>query len=405
MIKNKLKKFIFATLTNLTALGFLLPVTAQQMPVTIGIPLPLSGDFKEFGIMMKNSFEMAQESVNEAGGINGRSINIVFADDEGKVASVKSAFDKLVAANPVMLVGGYASDPTYQLARMAQEANLPFLVCTASADKITQRGWKNIYRLNPPVSEYTKGLEDFWIKNYRPKSMAIINENSMFGTSGAIRMIEFCRDKAIEIRAHINYDPTLAEATGYFRSLLAPLTEEPPDVIYMIAYLKDAVALVKQLREYNIKSLLCGGAGGFTLEEFIIGAGGAANYLLTAALWSEHVRYPKASKYYTQYVERYSNSPDYHGAEAYSALLVAAEALKRSKSFRPQDIRDALNQLYMMTPFGPVKFYSYEDFERQNSINTLVLQIINGKFETIWPLDAASARFVLPQKNDHGEQE
>jgi len=47
--------------------------------------------------------------------------------------------------------------------------------------------------------------------------------------------------------------------------------------------------------------------------------------------------------------------------------------------------------------FGPVKLYSYEDFERQKSVNTLVLQVINGKLETIWPLVAASARFVLPQ--------
>jgi branched-chain amino acid transport system substrate-binding protein len=398
MMKNKLKKIVLSTLISFAAIGFILPVAAQQKPVTIGIPLPLSGDFNEFGMLMKGSFEMAQEAVNKAGGINGRSLEIVFADDKGDVAFVKPAFDKLVGTSkPAMLVGGYASDPTYQLARMAEEADMPFLVCTASADKITQRGWKNIYRLNPPVSEYTKGLEDFWIKNYKPKSMVIINENSMFGTSGAIRMIEFCRDKAIEIRAHIDYNQAMATVPGYFRSLLAPLTEEPPDVIYMIAYLTDATALVKQLRELNIESLLCGGAGGFTLEEFIIRAGGAANYLLTASLWSEHVRYPGAADYYAQYTERYSRSPDYHGAEAYSALLVAAEALKRSKSFSPQDIRDALNQIYMMTPFGPVKFYSYEDFERQNSVNTLVLQIINGKFETIWPLDAASTSFVLPQ--------
>jgi branched-chain amino acid transport system substrate-binding protein len=397
MMKNKLKKIIFSILISFAAIGFSLPVAAQQKPVTIGIPLPLSGNFNEFGMLMKNSFEMAQEAVNKAGGINGRSLEIVFADDKGDVAFVKPAFDKLVGASkPAMLVGGYASDPTYLLARMAEEADMPFLVCTASADKITQRGWKNIYRLNPPVSEYTKGLEDFWIKNYKPKSMVIINENSMFGTSGAIRMIEFCRDKAIEIRAHIDYNQAMATVPGYFRSLLAPLTVEPPDVIYMIAYLTDAAALVKQLRELNIKSLLCGGAGGFTLEEFIIRAGGAANYLLTVSLWSEHVRYPGAGEYYAQYTERYSRSPDYHGAEAYSALLVAAEALKRSKSFSPKDIRDALNQIYMMTPFGPVKFYSYEDFERQNSVNTLVLQIINGKFETIWPLDAASARLVLP---------
>jgi branched-chain amino acid transport system substrate-binding protein len=188
----------------------------------------------------------------------------------------------------------------------------------------------------------------------------------------------------------------MAAVPGYFRSLLAPLTEEPPDVIYMIAYLNDAVALVKQLRALNINSLLCGGAGGFTLEEFIIRAGDSANYLLTASLWSEHVRYPGAAEYYAQYAEHYDRSPDYHGAEAYSALLVATEALKRSKSFSPKDIRDALNQIYMMTPFGPVKFYSYEDFERQNSVNTLVLQILNGKFETIWPPDVASATFKLP---------
>ncbi len=394
-MKNKFKRLIFFVFAIVTAASLSIGEASQE-PIIIGVPLPLTGNLKEFGLMMKNSFEMAQASINEAGGINGRPVNIVFADDEGKVASVKPAFDKLTASKPAMLVGGYASDPTYQMAKMAEKKNLPFVICTASADKITQRGWKNIYRLNPPISEYTKGLEDFWIKIYKPKSMAIINENSMFGTGGAIRMIEFCQERAIEIRAHINYDRNMAINPSYLTSLLAPLTEEPPDVIYMVAYLNDAVALVKQLQALNINSLLCGGAGGFTLEEFIIRVGSSANNLMTASLWSEHVRYPGAAEYYAHYLEHYHKSPDYHGAEAYSALLVAAEALKRSKSLSPQDIRHALNQIYMMTPFGPVKFYSYEDFERQNSVNTLVLQIHNGKFETIWPPDVASATFKLP---------
>jgi branched-chain amino acid transport system substrate-binding protein len=282
------------------------------------------------------------------------------------------------------------------MAKQAQKKDVPFLICTASADKITQRDWQNIYRLNPPISEYTKGLEDFWIKNFKPKSMAIIYENSMFGTTGAVRMIEFCRDKAIEIRANINYDRTIA-TPSYLRALLAPLTEEPPDVIYMIAYLNDAVMLVEQIRALKIPSLLCGGAGGFALEEFANKAGEAANYMLTASLWSQHVRYPGAMTYYNQYSERYGSVPSYHGAEAYSALLVAVEALKKASSFKPKDIRAGLDQVYMQTPFGPVKFYTYEDFKRQNSVNTLVLQIIDGKFEAIWPPDVASTQFVLPQ--------
>jgi branched-chain amino acid transport system substrate-binding protein len=365
-------------------------------PVIVGVPLPLSGNLKEFGTMMQNSFEMARDSINKQGGIKGRPLELVYVDTQGKEALGEDVVKKLVIDyKAIMLVGGYSSSPTYVMARTAQKLDVPFLVSTASADKITQKGWKNIFRLNPPISEYTKGLEDFWIKNLKPKSMAIIYENSMFGTNGAMRMMSFCTDNAIDVHTLVGYDRNQA-SPAYFRSMLAPLTAEPPDVIYMISYLEDAVDLVKTIRDLKIPSLLCGGAGGFTLTEFVKRAGDAANYLLTATLWSEHLLFPGAKKYYDDYVKIYAAEPDYHGAEAYSALLVAADGLKRAETHDPKDLRAALNKTFMLTPFGPVKFYSYEDFERQNSVRTLVLQILNGRFETVWPPDLATSQFVQP---------
>ncbi len=376
-------------------MGWPCTAAADPEPVVIGAPLPLTGDLKEFGRIMKNSLELAQEDVNQAGGVNASPVKLRYADTRGEVAAAEKAVMDLVGAGCVMMIGGYASDPTYRMAKRAQKQNMPFLISTASADKITQRGWKNIYRLSPPISEYTKGLEDFWVKNYKPRSMAIVYENSMFGTTGAMRMMEFCRERAIEIRSLVNYDRTTA-TPAYLHSLLAPLTDEPPDVIYMIAYLEDAVMLVKQIRKLKISSLLCGGAGGFALEKFAASAGKAGNYLLTASLWSPTVPYPGAMDYYTRYTGRYGSIPSYHGAEAYSALLVAADALKRAKSFAPRDVRTALNRTRMQTPFGPVKFYHYEDFKRQNSVNTLVLQVMDGKFDTVWPPAVASTQFSLP---------
>ena len=376
-------------------IGWPCAAVGAPKPVVIGAPLPLTGDLKEFGRIMKNSLEMARQTINQAGGVNGSPVELRFADTQGKVLQAVKAAEDLAAAGSVMIVGGYASDPTYRMARLARKKNLPFLISTASADKITRRGWKNIYRLNPPISEYTRGLEDFWIKNLKPRSMAIVYENSMFGTTGAMRMMEFCQDRAIEIRAQITYNRTTVRP-GYLRSLLAPLTDNPPDVIYMIAYLEDAVMLVQQIRSLKIPALLCGGAGGFALEEFAKRAGKAANHVVTAALWSQNVPYPGAMAYYTQYTERYGSSPSYHGAEAYSALLVAVDALKRAKSFDPRDVRAALNKTYMQTLFGPVKFYTYDGFKRQNSVNTLVLQIIDGKFETVWPPEVASTQFSVP---------
>jgi branched-chain amino acid transport system substrate-binding protein len=174
--------------------------------------------------------------------------------------------------------------------------------------------------------------------------------------------------------------------------------DAPPDLIYMVSRLDDGAALVKAIREVKIDALLCGGAGGFTSRQFIKRSGKAADLLLTATLWSHQLPYPGAKAYYDQFLEVYSYPPDYHGAEAYSALLVAADALRRAGSLSSKHIREALNKTFMMTPFGPVKFYFYEDFERQNTVRTLVLQIINNTFEVIWPMDVATARFVSPYR-------
>ncbi len=374
-----------------------IPVTTHGAePIVIGVPLPLSGKQMKDGQMMKDSFEMARIFINENGGVNGRPLHLVYADDQGKESIGEKIIKDLADnAGAVMLVGGHTSAPTYAMAKTANKLDLPFLVCTASADRITRKRWKNIYRLNPPVSEYTKGLEDFWIKSFKPKFMSIIYENSMFGMDGATHMMGFCQENGIAMRSTVGYDRERTDP-AYFRSILSLQMDDPPDIIYMVSRLDDGAALVKAIREVKIGALLCGGAGGFTSQEFIKRAGKAANHLLTATLWSHQLPYPGAKKYYDRFLQAYSYSPDYHGAEAYSALLVAADVLKRAESLSPESIRAALDKTYMMTPFGPVKFYSYEGFERQNTVRTLVLQIIDGTFEVIWPLDIATARFVPP---------
>jgi branched-chain amino acid transport system substrate-binding protein len=375
-------------------------VVGNKSAVIIGVPLPLTGDRGTLGLMMKNSCEMARETINKEGGINGRPLEIVYGDDKNKTSVGKEVVRKLVGeSKAVMLLGGATSNPTYAMARVAQKLDVPFLVSTASVDKLTQQGWNNIFRLNPPISEYTRGLEDFWLKNFKPKSLAIIHENGMYGTNAAFRMLEFCSNNSIELRAIFNYDKWYGADAAHFQPMLEELREEPPDVLFMVSYLKDAVTLVKEIQKTNLNSLLCGAAGGFTQEEFVKRAGDAANNLVTATLWSERALYPGAKEYFDRYVKLYSSEPDYHGAEAYAAVLVAANALRRAESsLQSKDIREALKQTDMMTPFGPVKFYSYEGFERQNSIRTLVLQIIDGKFQTIWPPEFASTKFVPPTR-------
>jgi branched-chain amino acid transport system substrate-binding protein len=388
-------KFLFypVILTIISAI-FIFPATAfASEPLVVGVP---HSEAYTYAKMMKNSFEMALETINKAGGIKGQPLTLVYANDQGKPKPGENAIIELVEKNgAVMLVGAYQSSNTIFMARMADKLDRPLLVSTAADDRITQRNWKNVYRLNPPSQGYTSGLEDFFLNKIQPKSMAIVYENSPYGTSGAMRMMWFCRDNDIDLLAIEPYHKERLKP-DYFKRIVARLKKNPPDVIYMVSYLRDGALLVKNIREAKINSLLCGGAGGFTSQKFITTAGENANHLLTATLWTPQLQYPGTKAYYDQYAKKYATPPDYHGAEAYSALLVAADVLKRADSYSPKSIREALDKTDLMTPFGPVKFISYENFERQNSLPTQVLQIINGKFECVWPQELATANFIAP---------
>ncbi len=373
---------------------FIVPKTGNTAePMVIGV---LHSEKFPYANMMKNSFEMALNAINKDGGIKGRPLKLAYGNDQGKRKPGENAVKELVKkTGAILLVGAYHSSNTVFMARIADKLNTPFLICTAADDRVTQRKWRNVYRLNPPASEYAKGLEEFLLEEVKPKSMAIVYENSPYGTGGALRMMWFCRENEIDISAIEPYHKERLRP-DYFQRISDRLKKEPPDVIYMVSYLNDASLLVKTIRKSNINSLLCGGAGGFTHNKFIDKAGDFANNILTATLWTPQLRYPGTKEYYNQYIKKYSTPPDYHGAEAYAALLVAADVLKRAESLRPESIRAALDNTDMTTPFGPVKFVSYGKFERQNSLPTQVLQVINGKFECVWPKELASVKVFLP---------
>ena len=174
-------------------------------------------------------------------GIKGRPVTLVYADDQGKPKAGEKAVRDLVDKHgAVMLVGGYSSSNTVYMAGTAEKWDRPFLISTAADDRITQRKWKNVYRINPPASEYTQGLEEFFLNTIKPESIAIVYENSPYGTGGALRMMWFCRENGIEIRKILPYHRERTNP-AYIQRILSPLKDEPPDVIYMVSYLKDVV--------------------------------------------------------------------------------------------------------------------------------------------------------------------
>ncbi len=363
-------------------------------PIKVGVVLPLTGEQAKFGEVEKNSFLMALEEINKAGGVNGQPIELLIEDDTGKPDVGRSAVEKLVSQDKVIfLSGGYSSQVTYAMCQMAQQRQIPFLVTTGSADDITEKGWNYVFRISPAASEYAQALFDFLKEVVKPKTVAILYENSLFGQSSSKSFAKDCEEAGYKVLMKEGYEHGAVD----FKPILIKVKAAQPDFLYMVSYVMDAGLLMRQAKELDLNpKLFVGGAAGFTLPEFVQNAGDASENVFSADLWGPDLPYPGAKEYFDKYKAKFGTNTEYHGAEAYGSMQVIGDVLKRAKEMKPEAVRDALVATDTKTVFGPVKFVSYGKKAQQNKLPVYLVQWQKGALEMVWPKEFASKPYVYP---------
>ena len=363
--------------------------------IKVGVLLPLTGSQAKFGEIEKRSFEMAAEEINAKGGVKGMKIELLFEDDTGKPDVGRSGIEKLISREKVpVITGGYSSSVTAAAAPVAQQFKVPFVICTGSADDITEKGYDYIFRINPAASEYPKAVESFLKEVAKDvKTVALLYENSAFGQSSSKSFEEDAKAAGLKILVKEGYQAGAID----FKPILTKVKAANPDMIYMVSYVMDASLLMRQSKELRINpKMFVGGGAGFTLPEFAKSAGDASDGVYSATLWVETLPFPGAKEYFNKFLKKYGSETEYHGAEAYAAMYVVADALKRAKTITPKDVRDALTTTDMKTAFGPVKFISYGKKTQQNKLDTYLIQWQKGELEAVWPKSVATKPYIYP---------
>jgi branched-chain amino acid transport system substrate-binding protein len=377
------------------AAALLVVATQAAETVKVGVLLPLTGAQAKFGEIEKRSFEMAAEEINAKGGVNGKKIELLFEDDTGKPDVGRSGVEKLISREKVpVITGGYSSSVTAAATPVAQQFKVPFVVCTGSADDITEKKYDYIFRINPPASEYPNAVQSFLQEIAKDvKTVALLYENSAFGQSSSKSFEEEAKGLGLKIVVKEGYQAGAID----FKPILTKVKSANPDMIYMVSYVMDASLLMRQSKELRINpKMFVGGGAGFTLPEFAKSAGDASDGVYSATLWIETLPFPGAKEYFNKFQKKYGSETEYHGAEAYAAMYVVADALKRAKSITPKDVRDALAATDMKTAFGPVKFVSYGKKTQQNKLDTYLVQWQKGELEAVWPKSAATKKYIYP---------
>jgi branched-chain amino acid transport system substrate-binding protein len=363
--------------------------------IKVGVLLPLTGAQAKFGEIEKRSYEMAAEEINAKGGVNGKKIELLFEDDTGKPDVGRSGVEKLISREKVpVITGGYSSSVTAAAAPVAQQFKVPFVICTGSADDVTEKGYDYVFRVNPPASEYPNAVKSFLHEVGKDvKTVALLYENSAFGQSSSKSFEADAVALGLKIVVKEGYQAGAID----FKPILTKVKAANPDMIYMVSYVMDASLLIRQSKELRINpKMFVGGGAGFTLPEFAKSAGDASDGVYSATLWVDTLPFPGAKAYASNFRKKFGSETEYHGAEAYATMYVVADALKRAKSITPKDVRDALAKTDMKTVFGPVKFISYGKKTQQNKLDTYLVQWQKGNLEAVWPKGVATKKYIYP---------
>jgi len=376
--------------------GIMLSSALAANSITIGVMLPLTGRQAPFGRIQQKAVLMAAGEVNAAGGVNGKKIELMVVDTKGNPDAGRAAVRKLITRDKVLVIsGGVSNTATWAAISIAQKNKIPFLVNSATADKITQQGWEYIFRLNQPVSERLDAVASFVSAVATDiKSVAIVHANSLKQSAEARKFFKKAEELGLKRVIREGFETGAHD----FRPLLTRVKAKNPDLIYVVAdNAKGAALLARQSKDLKLNpKLFIGGGHGFVQPEFATYAGKASDHIVCTALWTSRLPYPAAGPFNEKFIASYKTPPEHYGAEAYAGISVIADALKRTKVLAPGKVRDALAKTNLKTVLGPVKFISYNNKSRQNKLPAFLVQWINARLEIIWPKKIATKKYVYP---------
>lgn len=363
----------------------------SEGPIRLGVVTSLTGSMASFGQAQKNGYELALEEINAAGGVLGSPLEIVYVDDASDSQQAILAVEQVITEEKVTLVmGSYSSSCTFAMAGVIEGYRTPLLSPCAATDALTQQGYEWVFRINAPSSQYSGTVFDLLGQLSDLQTVAILFENTDFGTSTARAARELAEERGFEVVAYEPYDAESPDLTP----LLMAVKEALPNVVFAVSYLDDAVLMMQQAREIDLNPrLFAGGAAGFASQSFIEQAGADAESVVSVSQWTPDVSWPGAQEFARKYEARYGEVPGYHAAETYAVLYLAADVLERANSLDKEELRQALLATDLdQSIFGPIKF----DTTGQNEHKMVVMQVQNGRFVTVYPSEYAAAELVYP---------
>jgi branched-chain amino acid transport system substrate-binding protein len=392
------------------------PVHASD-PVKIGVIYPLTGNAASAGSSARDAVELGAEIVNNAHpelsgiplaataglpGLGGAKIQLINSDHQGNPSVGQSETLRLIAQEKVTaMLGAYHSSVALTATAVAERYGVPFLVADSVALNITQRGFKWTFRAGPIAPDfamaYTQFLTELKKAGRKIDNIAVVNENTDYGTSVAASIVDAAKKVGLNVAAQIAYNANSSDVSPQ----VLQLRDKAPDVVIFVSYTSDTILYFRTMQNLGyLPPMIIGDDAGFSDPSFIPTVGALAQGAMNRSAWDAGKPGSNTSKINELFKAKTGRDLDDTSARWMQGFLVLADAINRAGSTDAAKIQDALKATDMtpeqlMIGYHGVKF----DQTGQNTLSaTYLIQLHGSRYESVWPADRATAPLEWPMK-------
>jgi branched-chain amino acid transport system substrate-binding protein len=253
-------------------------------PYRIGALFPFTGNLALLGNESFNGATIAEDMVNEKGGINGRKIVWVKADGVDPKKAMTEC-ERLIAVEKVKIVfGTYSSSLAYAASEVSERNKVIYWEEGGIADNITARGFKYLFRTISVASDYGKMAAEFINEVIAPKlkidpkkiKVGIMFEDSLYGTTVGNSAVKRVKELGMDLVAAESYSAKTVDLS----SVVMIFKSKKPDVIVATSYMEDSILFWRQAKDMdlNVKAFIGTGAG-HGMPDWAKTFGNDANYI------------------------------------------------------------------------------------------------------------------------------
>ena len=366
----------------------IVPTAALAGTVKLGFINSITGPEAPIGENLTNGVILAIEDLKK----KGIDVELVKEDDTAKPDKSMAAFEKLATRDNVLgVVGPYTSATANADAKVAERYKVPMIVPAASKEEITRQNLQWVYRVSGTTGDYAGVLLDLATTLGKPKTIAILNENTDFGVSAAKSAKTIAEQKGMKVV----FEEAYSKGSPDYRSTLAKVKAANPDIVFMVSYVADAILLMRQSREMGLSPMAFLGAGaGFSVAQFAREKE-ISHGIFSSTQWTEDAPWGGSKAWFKRYEKQFGKPPTYHAACAYESMMIMGQAASIAGGDR-EKLRQNLKTGKWNGILGEVRFQDYEGYQNQRKAIMLIEQVQNGQHETVWPTDLAAKKPIWP---------